>query len=334
MLTAGAEGVGAFTRWWVSPVHVRIGRDGVSLVPPDQLDLSIDEATALNDTLRTELAASAWTTVESCMSPCMGVLMQSDRTLPQGILSPWAMARQRFTDLLPSGPAMADWRRLWMDVQMALHSHPVNAARSARGLPAVNAYWWWGGGAPQPQLDGLRVHAKVTDLATGSVDATQIQSGGLHRMSAWLGRLLAVDTPGSTRGTGKGDAGAPSKGASVSETQDPVKAVLHVVDNAHAGLWFAPGSAHPLVQALDTRILAPLAMAAAPHELVLTGQSAWRSVASSAALRLAIWKQKARVEDVVETVDGLLDEGDLARAWQDSAARATPDDGEFHPDRF
>jgi hypothetical protein len=32
------------------------------------------------------------------------------------------------------------------EIQMALHEHPVNAAREDRGAPPVNAIWLWGGG--------------------------------------------------------------------------------------------------------------------------------------------------------------------------------------------
>lgn len=42
---------------------------------------------------------------------------------------------------------MRRWRRLFTEVQTELHQHPVNAARSQRGLPSVNALWFWGGGS-------------------------------------------------------------------------------------------------------------------------------------------------------------------------------------------
>ena len=32
------------------------------------------------------------------------------------------------------------------EAQMILHTHPVNAEREARGMPAVNSVWLWGGG--------------------------------------------------------------------------------------------------------------------------------------------------------------------------------------------
>lgn len=47
---------------------------------------------------------------------------------------------------LPQGGAARVWRAALNEAQIVLHQHPFNAARQARGLPAVNALWVWGGG--------------------------------------------------------------------------------------------------------------------------------------------------------------------------------------------
>jgi hypothetical protein len=60
---------------------------------------------------------------------------------------------------MPSGPGGGRLRRLMTEIQMWLHDHPVNAARSRRGVAPVNCLWLWGGGGetlwPQTQLPGL-----------------------------------------------------------------------------------------------------------------------------------------------------------------------------------
>lgn len=47
---------------------------------------------------------------------------------------------------LPQGEAQSRWRRLLNEAQVTLHQHPLNAARSARGLLPVNSLWFWGVG--------------------------------------------------------------------------------------------------------------------------------------------------------------------------------------------
>lgn len=53
---------------------------------------------------------------------------------------------------MPRSPAAAPLRRLQNEMQMLLYTHPVNDARSVRGVPPVNSFWLSGTGAlSQPQ---------------------------------------------------------------------------------------------------------------------------------------------------------------------------------------
>ena len=58
---------------------------------------------------------------------------------------------------LPQAREHRSWRQLLNELQMALHDHPVNEARAARGLPPVNGVWICGGGVPAS--DGIVVDA-------------------------------------------------------------------------------------------------------------------------------------------------------------------------------
>jgi hypothetical protein len=49
-------------------------------------------------------------------------------------------------DCLPQGDQQSRWRRLLNEAQVALHQHPVNAERTARGVLPVNSLWFWGAG--------------------------------------------------------------------------------------------------------------------------------------------------------------------------------------------
>jgi hypothetical protein len=49
-----------------------------------------------------------------------------------------------------TGQRSRAWMKLQNEVQMAWFEHPVNEAREARGLPAVNSIWFHAQGAAQP----------------------------------------------------------------------------------------------------------------------------------------------------------------------------------------
>jgi hypothetical protein len=71
-------------------------------------------------------------------------------------------------DVLPEGDAARAWRRLFNEVQVALHAHPANAARvAARKLP-VNALWFWGAGSLPETVDtSLAMVASADDVVRG-----------------------------------------------------------------------------------------------------------------------------------------------------------------------
>lgn len=42
--------------------------------------------------------------------------------------------------------AKSSWQRLFVEIEMLLHQHPVNQARAAANKPLINACWFWGEG--------------------------------------------------------------------------------------------------------------------------------------------------------------------------------------------
>lgn len=53
---------------------------------------------------------------------------------------------EKIYEFLPTGGEAKTWHALMNELQMLLHSHPVNQARAASGLPAANSIWFWGEG--------------------------------------------------------------------------------------------------------------------------------------------------------------------------------------------
>lgn len=60
------------------------------------------------------------------------------------------MFGNNIAEKLPSGNDQVTWRRLFTELQMLLHTHPVNEERRAKKLATVDALWLWGEGTIPP----------------------------------------------------------------------------------------------------------------------------------------------------------------------------------------
>lgn len=131
--------------WLAELVHLALGTDQATLLDPTLMDLRDDETAALLDRAR-PLFEDTGFAVEP-LSAARWRLRLPDGLRP-ATASPLAVAGQRLNDWWRQDAATRPWRRLFNDIQMSWHEHPVNKARAARGLPPVNALWLYGGGTP------------------------------------------------------------------------------------------------------------------------------------------------------------------------------------------
>ncbi|MFP5409581.1 MAG: hypothetical protein ACLGG6_01280 [Gammaproteobacteria bacterium] len=158
-LTLAAEGAAPGEAWWLraDPVHLRVMRDRIVLAGSEALALSREEADALAAAISQHFGAELTPQVHH---PQRWYLRYADA--PDLITTPLAVAIGRDIDpLLPLGADAMTFRSRLNELQMLLHDHPVNAAREARGEPAVNSLWLWGGGrAPALKSDLPSVHAR------------------------------------------------------------------------------------------------------------------------------------------------------------------------------
>ncbi len=134
----GDPGDACWTR--ADPVHLRIMRDRLVLVPGQALDIHAEDARALCESLNRHFAPQASFAAIDPLRWCARVSEEAayEADCPLD-------AAGRDVDLaLPAtrGPA----HRLLNEAQMLLHDHPVNAAREARGEPPINSLWLWGAG--------------------------------------------------------------------------------------------------------------------------------------------------------------------------------------------
>lgn len=115
VLAAGGDpGAARWTR--ADPVHLRVLRDHVAVVS-EGFDVSAAEAQALSEALNRHFA---------------------------GQLELQAVEPRRWCARQLDDGAIGD--PLVNEIQMLLHSQPLNEAREARGEPAINSLWFWGAG--------------------------------------------------------------------------------------------------------------------------------------------------------------------------------------------
>jgi hypothetical protein len=129
----GDPGTEDWTR--ADPVHLRVMRDHLAVVPADAFDLPSEEAEALCDALCQHFAGRA--VFRTCGPKRWCATGPATITTDAG--NPLDAAGREVELPRESAP-------LLNEAQMVLHAHPVNEAREARGEAAVNSIWLWGPG--------------------------------------------------------------------------------------------------------------------------------------------------------------------------------------------
>lgn len=162
---AAADGIAVQTppdlSWGqLTPVHCHVGTDQVTLLDPD--DLGLDE-----------------TASRSLLEAVHDLFADDGFVLVYGAPTRWYAAHESLADLatasldrvigrdmhpwLPPARAARLWRRLQNEVQMRLHTHPLNAEREAKGQLPVNSLWLSGCGPRQVahEVPGLGVDDRL-----------------------------------------------------------------------------------------------------------------------------------------------------------------------------
>ncbi|MGK5027335.1 hypothetical protein [Janthinobacterium sp. RB2R34] len=142
----------------IHPVHIEITRKHLTMDDMRQLQLSEADSRTLFELARPYFDglgqplyygdAHTW-------------FMRADGWTDLRCASPDAAASQNLADWMPDGEHARASRRLQNEVQMLWHEHPVNEAREARGLKAVNGYWLWGAAEPKPSTCASALHVSA-----------------------------------------------------------------------------------------------------------------------------------------------------------------------------
>lgn len=178
----GEPGEDCWTR--ADPVHLRVMRDRLILVPGHALGLRSEEASALCEALNrhfsSEMRFEAVDPLRWCARLAGEAGFAADCPLD---------AAGRDVDLAaPTG--RGEPHRLLNEAQMLLHGHPVNEAREARGEAPVNSLWLWGAGRkPREAANRWRSVSAEEPVALGLARVAGSRALGLPASAReWLER--------------------------------------------------------------------------------------------------------------------------------------------------
>lgn len=184
---AAADGIDIGARPWglLTPVHWRVGTDAVHLADPRALELDAATSRTLLDAVRPLFESEGFTLA-------WGAPLRWYASHPMFAALPTASLERvigRNVDRwLPAQREARLVRRLQNEVQMLLHTHPVNESREAAGLPAVNSFWLSGCGTARAEA----AHDAV-------LDERLVQPALAEDWPAWAAAWSELDASLATR---------------------------------------------------------------------------------------------------------------------------------------
>lgn len=127
---------------YATPVHLVLQRDSFSLSAPVPLVLEAHEVDAFTQSLNSHFSADGmqffWHGNQWFLS------LQHNPHI--NTVNPQKAINQNIAAFMPTGAGAMAWASFQNELQMLLFEHPVNTAREAKKLPAMNSIWCHGGG--------------------------------------------------------------------------------------------------------------------------------------------------------------------------------------------
>ncbi|MBA1148167.1 hypothetical protein H0Z60_14020, partial [Ectothiorhodospiraceae bacterium WFHF3C12] len=192
----GAGGTPGDTYWFrVDPVHLRADRDRLLVFGPGALAVTEAEAAAIAEACNGLLAED-----EMYLRACGDHWYLSVPGRPDVRMASIHQVSGHYMDAyLPAGPDARRWNALLSELQMLLHTLPLNQAREDGGQLTVNGLWPWGGGCVPASVDaGYDAVFADDDLGRGAARLTGIEAADTPLRVSELerrgGRLLVHDT--------------------------------------------------------------------------------------------------------------------------------------------
>ena len=140
-ISAAFDGLGAGCWLRADPVHLRLQRDQMLLLPGGEINAH--EAAQMCASLNEHFAGQGM----EFFAPHPQRWYVRLASLPRIRTRPLSqMIGGDVRHALPSGEDAPRWHQVFNEIQMLLFTHPVNAAREARGALTINSVWLWGNG--------------------------------------------------------------------------------------------------------------------------------------------------------------------------------------------
>ena len=134
---------------YAAPVHLVLQRDTFSLAAPVPLPLALEEIDVLTSTLNKHFALDGlqffWHENQW--------FLRLENNPDIETVAPKSAINKDIDAFLATGEGAIQWASFTNELQMLLFAHPVNQAREAKGLPAVNSIWCYGLGKISQQAE-------------------------------------------------------------------------------------------------------------------------------------------------------------------------------------
>ena len=130
---------------WISPCHLTAHSNQIVMDDPQDLQLSTQDCEALRTAMKRYFEEDG-ITLHPLSNGTWLAFGPVFKDLPTASLE--RVAGTSIGPWMPQQEHAKHLRRLQSEMQMLLYTHAINDARSARGLPTVNAFWVSGTGTP------------------------------------------------------------------------------------------------------------------------------------------------------------------------------------------
>ena len=183
--------------WLATPVHLLVGIDTLRVHPAGLLTLDASEQQTLVADFARVFHGSGWSLHATGRRD---MLIASDQVLCARSFDPGRWLGADPASGVIVGADAAILRRLASELEMWLHEHPVNRARTECGLLTISGLWLWGGGTPGAPGAPATVPAATPVLSGVSGSTVQVFGpdlflDGLCQMTGATSRILPLSGP-------------------------------------------------------------------------------------------------------------------------------------------
>lgn len=172
---------------WITPCHWNVQSDHVSMSDPGHLALTRNDANQLRAAMQPYFSEDGITLFAIAQDQPLGRWLAHGKVfndLPTASLD--RVIGRAVDHWLPRQSQAASLRRLQNEMQMLLHTHPVNEQRERQKLPTINSFWISGTGTYQP-VENPDNPVVVTMRDALRKPSLEDDSG------AWIGAWKALD---------------------------------------------------------------------------------------------------------------------------------------------